>query len=161
MSERNPFIKYTEGEPEPELIVNEAGFVDHSQIDWPVCNAGQVIRMLTKIGDQLAMLHPGSPDLFTQLIPEASRLGKKLPASTVNGDCYRLLQSFVMQAAEMVEHWRQAERFVGPSEPVRSATVHRPTHRRAKRQPSVAVDALQRRIDGEHREEINDVLAAM
>lgn len=158
MSTRNPFLKYVEGRTEdPELTVNEAGFVEFSQVDWPVIGYSDVARMLTKISGQVNMCHPGQPDLFTDLIPEVSRLGRILPERTTQADVYRLLQDVTGLVLAMVAEWKRAERYVAPSVPVRSARAHRPQRRKAK-QPSAIVDTMQKRVDAEFRDEIREAL---
>lgn len=163
MSDQQPpkYCNHSDRDRQHEIELNPLGFIPWQSLDWPTPNASYLVRMLGRISEQMSSNHPGDVELYQRLISEMSRLGRKLPESTTKSDVYNLLQSFTADAIEMVEQWRQAERFVGPSEPVRSATVHRPTHRRAKRQPNVLLDAMDRRVAREHEQEINDTLAAM
>lgn len=153
------YRKHDDLDRQHEIILNSLGFVPHESLDWPTLGGSYVVRLIGKVSEHMACNHPGNPELYSRLVPELSRLSRKLPERVIQSHVYDFMQAMTSEALKLVQRLQQIEPYIEPSEPVRSAKVHRPQHRRAKRQQSVAVDSLQRRIDGEHRREINDVLA--
>ncbi|MDB5388938.1 MAG: hypothetical protein JWM11_4584 [Planctomycetaceae bacterium] len=143
------YQKYDERTPVQAIEINDLGFViPHSVLDWPTPDGSYVVRMISSISETITNSHPGDPELYQRLVPELSRLSKKLPTHVVKADVYDFLQTVTKAAVELAASWDQQDRQRVTGKPVK----------RPPKKPSRAVGSTRKLVDSEYRQEVREAV---
>jgi hypothetical protein len=140
------YLKYDERNLNPVVYTNVLGFViPHSVLQWPTPDGSFVVRLIGSISEKLTSCHPGDVGLYQRLVPELSRLSKRLPHDVVGPDVYDFLQDVTELAVALADKWGRLDK-VRAMKPVK----------RPRKRPSKAIESTRRVINQEHQEHIKE-----